>query len=126
MSSNWQADVVEWSKLLGVICNDKPVLLERSDKTLKKRLLFEEFAELEKAIQDDDLVSIADGAADLIYIILGVTAAYGIDMIPIWDEVHRTNMLKAGGPVREDGKILKPKGWRRPNIAGLIRSQSNR
>jgi len=36
-----------------------------------------------------------------------------------WDEVHRTNMLKAAGPV-VNGKKMKPEGWQPPNIQGIL------
>ena len=48
---------------------------------------------------------------------------YGIDIRPIWDEVHRTNMAKEGGGSRTDGKIMKPAGWQPPDIAGLLARQ---
>jgi predicted HAD superfamily Cof-like phosphohydrolase len=51
------------------------------------------------------------------------TAAHlGVDVRPFFDEVHRSNMAKLGGPVRDDGKIQKPEGWRPPDIAGLYRT----
>lgn len=45
---------------------------------------------------------------------------YGIDLGPLWDEVHRTNMAKVGGKTRADGKILKPDGWQPPRIQELL------
>jgi predicted HAD superfamily Cof-like phosphohydrolase len=45
-------------------------------------------------------------------------------MEPIFEEVHRTNMLKTGGGKRHDGKILKPPGWERPKIAEILKRQS--
>lgn len=48
------------------------------------------------------------------------TAAHlGVDLRPFFDAVHATNLAKHGGPVRHDGKIQKPEGWRPPDIAGL-------
>jgi predicted HAD superfamily Cof-like phosphohydrolase len=45
----------------------------------------------------------------------------GIDLGPFFAEIHRTNMEKAGGPVRpSDGKILKPPGWKPPDIVGML------
>lgn len=53
------------------------------------------------------------------------TAAYslGLDIKPLFEEVHRTNMLKVGGPTRADGKILKPEGWQPPRIRELLIEQ---
>lgn len=47
----------------------------------------------------------------------------GIDLRPVWSEVHAANMRKTTGPVREDGKRLKPEGWQPPDIAGVLRAQ---
>ena len=75
------------------------------------------------AMGQGDLVEIADGLADLIYVLIGTSIAYGIDLEPIWDEVHKTNMAKVGGGVRGDGKILKPEGWEPPEIERLLVAQ---
>ena len=70
-----------------------------------------------------NITEIADGIADLIYVLLGTAIEYGININPIWDEVQRTNMLKEGGGIRPDGKILKPEGWLSPDIAGILKQQ---
>lgn len=47
-----------------------------------------------------------------------------INAIPfdaVWDEIHRSNMAKVDGPVRDDGKILKPEGWVPPDVAGVLK-----
>jgi predicted HAD superfamily Cof-like phosphohydrolase len=82
--------------------------------------MHEELSELEKAMEEGDLVGIADGLADLLYVVYGTSVSYGIDVRPIFEEVHRTNMAKVGGAVREDGKVLKPDGWLPPDIAPLL------
>jgi hypothetical protein len=43
----------------------------------------------------------------------------GIDLRPFFREVHRTNMWKLKGPKREDGKQLKPEGWKPPRLAAM-------
>lgn len=66
------------------------------------------------------LVAVIDGLCDLLCVVYGAAAEFGVDLAPFWDEVHRTNMAKAGGPLREDGKRLKPPGWVPPDIAGVL------
>jgi predicted HAD superfamily Cof-like phosphohydrolase len=44
----------------------------------------------------------------------------GVDLQPFFEEVHRANMTKAGGPKREDGKQLKPVNWRPPDMAAVL------
>lgn len=46
-----------------------------------------------------------------------------MDLDPLWQDVHRANMAKTTGPVRADGKRLKPEGWQPPDIAGVLRVQ---
>ncbi len=43
----------------------------------------------------------------------------GLDLRPFFSIVHQANMLKTTGPIREDGKRLKPEGWVGPDIRGL-------
>jgi len=62
--------------------------------------------------------------ADLDYVVEGARCAFGIDGNPIAAAVHASNMAKAGGPRREsDGKMMKPPGWVKPDIAGLLVEQ---
>jgi predicted HAD superfamily Cof-like phosphohydrolase len=70
-----------------------------------------------------DMVALADGMADLDYVVEGTRLEFGIDGAPIAAEVHRANMAKVGGPIREDGKRLKPAGWTPPDIDGELRKQ---
>jgi hypothetical protein len=66
-------------------------------------------------------VQVLDGIVDSIVVLHNTTNAMGIDLELFWDEVHRSNMAKAGGPQRADGKALKPEGWTPPDIRGLLR-----
>ena len=70
-----------------------------------------------------NMSGLADGLADLDYVVEGTRLEMGIDGGPIAAEVHRANMSKVGGPVAENGKRLKPPGWTPPDIAGELRRQ---
>ncbi len=70
-----------------------------------------------------DMVAFADGCADLDYVTEGARQEFGIDGAPIAAEVHRSNMAKVGGPMREDGKVMKPPGWTPPDVASELRKQ---
>ena len=102
----------------------RPALADRQTAKLRIALLREEVGELERAIEAGDLVEIADGIADVIYIAIGTALAYGIPLDLVWREVHRSNMAKVGkdGKVHKapNGKIVKPEGWRPPNIAAIL------
>jgi predicted HAD superfamily Cof-like phosphohydrolase len=72
-----------------------------------------------------DLPKLADALGDTDYVVEGTRLEFGIDGEPIADEIHRTNMAKVGSqPVTDEhGKILKPPGWRPPDIAGELEHQ---
>jgi len=47
---------------------------------------------------------------------------WGVDLEPIFQRVHASNMTKTGG-VRDDGKILKGEGFVAPDVAGELERQ---
>jgi predicted HAD superfamily Cof-like phosphohydrolase len=67
-----------------------------------------------------DIVEIADGCCDSHVVISGTAIEFGIPEDKVYKEVHRSNMAKAGGPVREDGKRLKPEGWKAPDVKSVL------
>lgn len=68
-----------------------------------------------------DLVEVLDGMCDLLYVTYGTAEDIGIDLEPFFDEVHRSNMAKAGGEKRADGKMQKPAGWTPPDLVEVLR-----
>jgi predicted HAD superfamily Cof-like phosphohydrolase len=84
-------------------------------------LIEEEAKETVDAIRAGNLIEAVDGLMDLLVVTFGTIDEFGFDPTAFWNEVHRTNMAKAKGPVREDGKRLKPEGWQAPDIARLIK-----
>ena len=95
---------------------------------LRRKLIMEESDELVLALYSRDIVKIADGIADLIYVAVGTALECGIPLDQVWAEVQRSNMAKvdpATGKVlkREDGKVLKPSGWTPPDIATALRTE---
>ena len=78
------------------------------------------------AIRAGDLVQAIDGLCDLLCVVYGAALEFGVELAPYWDEVHRTNMAKMGGPVRDDGKRLKPDGWKPPDIAGVLARENEK
>ena len=88
---------------------------------LRIELIEEEvMKELIPAIRAGDMVHTIDGACDALYVIIGSMVAFGVDIEPFFDEVHRSNMAKIGGPVSLSGKKLKPLGWQPPRIAEML------
>lgn len=110
----------EFHKAFDLLNQDTPQFPSDEQRKLRMKLLQEEFHEYLESEFDNDLINIGKELADIVYIALGTAVAYGIPMDEIFDEVHRSNMDKLGpdGKVRrrEDGKVLKPEGWKPPNI----------
>lgn len=124
MSNDWMRDVINFNRKFGVKVLDKPGIPDRETALMRIHLVDEEKEELDESFAEDDLVGISDAITDLIYVLIGMADAYGIDLRPIWDIVHESNMAKEGGGKRPDGKILKPEGWKPPDIASEIERQS--
>ncbi len=118
-----QQDVIKFHEKLKRPIGVYPKVISKKDQGLRQSLIAEEFLEVTQAMADEDLVAIADGICDLIYILVGTAIEYGIDLEPIWHDVHRTNMLKEGGATRADGKIIKPAGWLPPDVSTLLKLQ---
>lgn len=122
-----QWDVEQFHRKAGQLVNKSPQVPSQDVKALRLCLHREEYSELSEAIMSNDMVEIADGIADLIYVLLGTAVSYGIDMDPIFHDVHVTNMLKLGGAdgpqFDSNGKIVKPKGWRPPRVEQLLIEQ---
>ncbi len=74
-----------------------------------------------KCSGEPNLAEAIDGCMDVLVVTYGTMEVMGVDAEPFFDEVMRANMEKVGGPVREDGKILKPSGWSPPDITGVLR-----
>lgn len=119
----WFTDVLDFHKKLDSHIGTTPSIPPPQVQELRQALEQEELSELWQAHSKEDLVEIADAIVDSIYVLIGRAISYGIDLRPIWDEVHKSNMAKAGGGKREDGKRLKPPGWQPPKIAELLDKQ---
>jgi len=113
-------NVASFHRATGAPVKSDPAIPSRDRVALRVELIREETEETLAALAVDDLVEIADGIADSIYVLVGTALEYGIPLDRVWWEVHRSNMEKTGGPRRADGKILKPPGWTPPNIRGAM------
>jgi predicted HAD superfamily Cof-like phosphohydrolase len=116
-------DVKLFHEKFDACIGEKPVIPPPEVCDLRRTLIAEEFREVHRALLSENLPEIAKELCDLIYVVLGTAISYGINLNPIWEEVQKTNMLKVGGKNRSDGKVLKPEGWRSPDITMLIRQQ---
>lgn len=97
-----------------------------SQSDLYMKLIQEEYKELMDAEAVSDDTEICDACFDLMWVIVGYMKSRGWDCEEIWDEGAKSNLSKID-PVtlkvkrREDGKILKPEGWKPPNFAKFVK-----
>jgi len=71
-----------------------------------------------------------DAFVDIWYYSLNCMAKKGVNLSSIFDLVHNANMAKRDPATgrfvkRADGKIIKPKGWRAPNVSAEIKRQQD-
>lgn len=66
----------------------------------------------------ENLVEVADGIGDTIYVLCQLARSLGIPLNSVWNCIQSANMEKVrnGKVIRNEvGKILKPAGWVSPN-----------
>ena len=115
---NYQKDVSNFM-ILGEQKIASDLNLKNEQTQLYMNLIKEEFEETLKAFDEEDLVEVADGLADMVWVIMGMCNSVGIDFDKIWKEVKNSNMSKFvdGKFIKNDsGKIMKPETYFKPNI----------
>lgn len=89
------------------------------------KLIQEEYEELMDAEALSDDVEIADACFDLMWVVIGYMKSRGWDCDAIWNEGAKSNLAKIDPKTglvrrREDGKILKPEGWKEPDFSQFV------
>ena len=97
--------------------------LEGDQASLYMDLITEEYQETLYAFENSDLIEVADGLADMVWVIMGMCNSCGIDFDSVWQEVKASNMSKFpnGKAIKnEHGKIMKPDSYFKPNIEKVL------
>lgn len=118
-----QAQVEAFHRAFDIAIAEQPAAPDAATRRLRERLIDEEFAELRQAMADGTVPEIAKELADLLYVVYGTAVSCGIDMEPVFREVHRSNMSKVGGHKREDGKWVKPASYSRADVIPCLQAQ---
>jgi predicted HAD superfamily Cof-like phosphohydrolase len=100
-----------------------PTMPDAATQALRIALIQEEFDELRQAFGQHDLVAVAKELADLLYVVYGTAVSSGIDLEPVFREVHRSNMSKVNGHKRADGKWVKPADYSPARIQPILNEQ---
>ena len=116
--------VEDFMEAMGQDVNVVPTFPEEDIQRLRLDLIEEELDELHYAIDNKDIVEIADALGDLLYVVYGAGHAFGIDLDECFKEIHASNMSKLGPdgkPIkREDGKVLKPDTFFPPDLKSIL------
>ena len=118
-----QNNVEDFHREFGLSIGRKPCIPSEEEKRLRILLIDEEFIELQEGLRENDVVKVADGLADLMYVVLGCAISCGIDMEPIFAEVHRSNMTKKGGHKSANGKWIKPDTYEPAKLLPILERQ---
>jgi predicted HAD superfamily Cof-like phosphohydrolase len=95
------------------------------DGELRHNLMQEENDEYFQAIENNDMLEVADACGDMLYILCGTILRHGLQnkIFDIFTEIHRSNMTKLvdGKALRRaDGKIIKGENYEAPNISKFV------
>lgn len=128
MNAEQQA-LVDFHKIFDLEWSDRPREISEAEAALRIHLMEEELREVITAMAFEDLTAVAKELADLLYVVYGAAVSYGLDMEPIFAEVHRSNLTKIpeDGIIlrREDGKIMKPDTYTPADLKPIIEQQQS-
>ena len=102
----------------------KPSFSSDKINSLRYGLIKEELEELKEAIENKDLLEVADALTDILYVTYGAGHAFGIDLDKCFQEVQKSNMSKLdedGKPIYNDvGKVMKGAKYFKPDLTKFI------
>jgi predicted HAD superfamily Cof-like phosphohydrolase len=117
-----QCMVKEFHQKYGAPVQETPRQISVKDRLRRARLICAEAAEFLEAADKDDFVEMVDALADILVVTYGAAVEMGVDLEPIFAEVHRSNMSKNGGK-DAGGKILKGPGFTAPDLRAVLSRQ---
>ena len=111
-------------KTFGQEVKTKPSFSTDKINKLRLDLIKEELNELTEAINNNDLLEVADALTDILYVTYGAGHAFGINLDKCFDEVQNSNMSKLdenGKPIyNEKGKVMKGPNYFKPNLSKFV------
>ena len=111
-------------KTFGQEVKDKPSFSTDKINKLRLDLIKEELNELTEAMNNKDLLEVADALTDILYVTYGAGHAFGIDLDKCFEEVQNSNMSKLddnGKPIyNEQGKVMKGPNYFKPDLTKFI------
>ena len=111
-------------KTFGQEVKTKPSFSTDKINKLRLDLIKEELNELTEAMNNKDLLEVADALTDILYVTYGAGHSFGIDLDKCFEEVQNSNMSKLdekGEPIfNESGKVMKGPNYFKPDLSKFI------
>jgi len=111
-------------KTFGQEVKSKPSFSTDKINKLRIDLIKEELDELKEAMDNNDLLEVADALTDILYVTYGAGHAFGINLDKCFDEVQNSNMSKLsenGEPIyNESGKVMKGPNYFKPDLTKFV------
>ena len=102
----------------------KPSFSTDKINSLRYDLIKEELEEFKEAMENKDLLEVADALTDILYVTYGAGHAFGIDLDKCFEEVQSSNMSKLsedGKPIyNEFGKVMKGPKYFKPDLTKFV------
>ena len=103
----------------------KPSFSSDKINELRYNLIREELEELKQAMDNKDILEVADALTDILYVTYGAGHAFGINLDKCFEEVQSSNMSKLGDdgkPIYNDsGKVMKGPNYYKPNLLKFLK-----
>ena len=103
----------------------RPSLSSDKINMLRYNLIKEELEEFKQALDNNDLLEVADALTDILYVTYGAGHAFGINLDACFEEVQNSNMSKLGSdgkPIYNDqGKVMKGPNYFKPDLSKFIK-----
>ena len=117
--------VKKFMETFGQEVKSRPSFSSEKNNKLRYNLIKEELDEFKQALDNDDLLEVADALTDILYVTYGAGHAFGIDLDACFQEVQNSNMSKLGEngkPIFNDqGKVMKGPNYFKPNLSKYIK-----
>ena len=117
--------VKTFMQTFGPEVKSKPSFSTEKINDLRYNLIKEELDELKQAMEDKDLLEVADALTDILYVTYGAGIAFGIDLDKCFEEVQNSNMSKLGEdgkPIyNEAGKVMKGPNYFKPDLSKFVK-----
>ena len=111
-------------KTFGQEVKTQPSFSTEKINNLRIDLIKEELQELTEAMNNKDLLEVADALTDILYVTYGAGHAFGIDLDKCFEEVQNSNMSKLGEngePIYNDsGKVMKGPNYFKPDLSKFV------